>query len=110
MLVKNYLKKKLKTSTSGLSTRPTQTFIKNYAQLFSFSGATLAPSSMSGSYTTSKTRSSLKRSPTKKYAPSGPAKDPNYPGYNKLRLDSAISPKHSPRSSAAGVEKVREAF
>lgn len=31
----------------------------------------------------------------------------NYPGYNKLRLDSATSPKHSPRSGPSGAEKVR---
>ncbi|XP_026727716.1 centrosomal protein of 104 kDa [Trichoplusia ni] len=73
----------------------------------SVSGATLAPSSLSGSYTTSKTKSSLKKSPTKRYTPSRTAKDfSNYPGYNKLRLDSAVSPKHSPRSAASGVEKV----
>lgn len=75
---------------------------------FFLSGATLAPSTMSGSYTTSRTKSSLKRSPTKKYAPSRPGKDTNYLGYNKLRLDSAVSPKHSPRSLAAGVEKVKK--
>lgn len=75
----------------------------------SISGVTLAPSSL-GSYstTTSKTKSSLKKSPTKRYTPSRAIKDfSNYPGYNKLRLDSAVSPKHSPRSSAGGVEKVR---
>ncbi|KAH9633166.1 hypothetical protein HF086_013789 [Spodoptera exigua] len=74
----------------------------------SASGATLAPSSISGSYTTSKTKSSLKKSPTKRYTPRAAAKDfSNYPGYNKLRLDSAVSPKHSPRSAASGgVEKV----
>ncbi|XP_022818767.1 centrosomal protein of 104 kDa [Spodoptera litura] len=74
----------------------------------SASGATLAPSSISGSYTTSKTKSSLKKSPTKRYTPRSTAKDfSNYPGYNKLRLDSAVSPKHSPRSAASGgVEKV----
>lgn len=74
----------------------------------SASGATLAPSSLSGSYTTSKTKSSLKKSPTKRFTPSRTAKDfSNYPGYNKLRLDSAVSPKHSPRSAASsGVEKV----
>ena len=77
----------------------------------SVSGATLAPSSLSGSYTTatSKTKSSLKKSPTKRYTPRSTAKDfSNYPGYNKLRLDSAVSPKHSPRSAGAsgGVEKV----
>ncbi|XP_063542566.1 centrosomal protein of 104 kDa [Cydia strobilella] len=71
----------------------------------SISGATLAPSSLSGSYTTSKSKSSLKKSPTKRYTPSRAVKDfANYPCYNKLRLDSAVSPKHSPRSSAA--EKV----
>lgn len=76
----------------------------------SVSGVTLAPSSL-GSYstTTSKTKSSLKKSPTKRYTPSRAIKDfSNYPGYNKLRLDSAVSPKHSPRSSACGVEKVRD--
>ncbi|KAF9797752.1 hypothetical protein SFRURICE_017947, partial [Spodoptera frugiperda] len=75
----------------------------------SASGATLAPSSISGSYTTSRTKSSLKKSPTKRYTPRSTAKDfSNYPGYNKLRLDSAVSPKHSPRSNASGsgVEKV----
>uniref|UniRef100_A0A2A4J9Q4 Uncharacterized protein n=1 Tax=Heliothis virescens TaxID=7102 RepID=A0A2A4J9Q4_HELVI len=74
----------------------------------SVSGATLAPSSLSGSYTTSKTKSSLKKSPTKRYTPRSVTKDfSNYPGYNKLRLDSAVSPKHSPRSAASsGVEKV----
>lgn len=75
----------------------------------SVSGVTLAPSSL-GSYstTTSKTKSSLKKSPTKRYTPSRAIKDfSNYPGYNKLRLDSAVSPKHSPRSSTGGVEKVR---
>ncbi|CAB3229836.1 unnamed protein product [Arctia plantaginis] len=71
------------------------------------SGGTLAPSSIGGSYTTSKTKSSLKKSPTKRYTPSRTVKDfVNYPGYNKLRLDSAASPKHSPRSSASGTEKV----
>lgn len=71
------------------------------------SGGTLAPSSISGSYTTSKTKSSLKKSPTKRYTPSRTVKDlSNYPGYNKLRLDSATSPKHSPRTSATGTEKV----
>lgn len=71
----------------------------------SVSGVTLAPSSLSGSYTTSKSKSSLKKSPTKRYTPSRAVKDfANYPCYNKLRLDSAVSPKHSPRSSA--VEKV----
>ncbi|XP_075985433.1 centrosomal protein of 104 kDa [Anticarsia gemmatalis] len=73
------------------------------------SGGTLAPSSISGSYTTSKTKSSLKKSPTKRYTPttSRTAKDlSNYPGYNKLRLDSAVSPKHSPRSTSSGTEKV----
>nr|XP_049701455.1 centrosomal protein of 104 kDa isoform X2 [Helicoverpa armigera] len=74
----------------------------------SVSGATLAPSSLSGSYTTSKTKSSLKKSPTKRYTPRSVTKDfSNYPGYNKLRLDSAVSPKHSPRSAASsGNEKV----
>ncbi|GBP20835.1 Centrosomal protein of 104 kDa [Eumeta japonica] len=72
----------------------------------SVSGSTLAPSSLS-SMTTSKTKSSLKRSPTKRYVPSRTTRDfTNYPGYNKLRLDSAVSPKHSPRSSSAGNEKV----
>ncbi|CAH0403059.1 unnamed protein product [Chilo suppressalis] len=70
------------------------------------SGSTLAPSSLSGSYTT-RTRSSLKKSPTKRYTPSRSTKDvSNYPGYNKLRLDSAVSPKHSPRSAANSTEKV----
>ncbi|KPJ00713.1 Centrosomal protein of 104 kDa [Papilio xuthus] len=79
----------------------------SYSLKSSASGATLAPSSLSGSFTTSRTKSSLKKSPTKKYAPSRTAKDfSNYPGYNKLRLDSAVSPKHSPRSSAVGNEKV----
>ncbi|KOB69240.1 Uncharacterized protein OBRU01_17087 [Operophtera brumata] len=69
-------------------------------------GATLAPS-LSGSFTSNKTKSSLKKSPTKKYTPARTAKDfSNYPGYNKLRLDSATSPKHSPRSLAANIEKV----
>ncbi|XP_049879827.1 centrosomal protein of 104 kDa [Pectinophora gossypiella] len=73
----------------------------------SVSGATLAPSSLSSfSNTTSKTKSSLKRSPTKRYTPSRAIKDFSCPGYNKLRLDSAVSPKHTPRSSASGVEKV----
>ncbi|XP_028172012.1 centrosomal protein of 104 kDa [Ostrinia furnacalis] len=71
------------------------------------SGGTLAPSSLSGSYTTSRTKSSLKKSPTKRYTPSRTAKDfSNYPGYNKLRLDSAVSPKHSPRSTVSASEKV----
>ncbi|XP_037873999.1 centrosomal protein of 104 kDa isoform X2 [Bombyx mori] len=71
------------------------------------SGSTLAPSSVSGSYT-NKVRSSLKKSPTKRYAPSRlTSKDScSSPGYNKLRLDSAVSPKHSPRSSASVAEKV----
>lgn len=69
------------------------------------SGVTLAPSSLSGSYTTSKTRSSLKKSsPMKRYTPTK-KEFANNLGYNKLRLDSAVSPKHSPRSSAC-VEKV----
>lgn len=74
----------------------------------SVSGATLAPSSLTGSYTSSKTKSSLKKTPTKRYTPKTTAKDiSHYPGYNKLRLDSAVSPKHSPRSMASGgVEKV----
>ncbi|KAL0861679.1 hypothetical protein ABMA27_009165 [Loxostege sticticalis] len=71
------------------------------------SAGTLAPSSLSGSFTTSRTKSSLKKSPTKRYTPSRATKDfSNYPGYNKLRLDSAISPKHSPRSTASATEKV----
>ncbi|XP_059055953.1 centrosomal protein of 104 kDa [Achroia grisella] len=71
------------------------------------SSGTLAPSSLSGSYTTSKTKSSLKKTPTKRYTPSRIAKDfSNYPGYNKLRLDSAVSPKHSPRPTASSSEKV----
>lgn len=71
------------------------------------SGSTLAPSSLSGSYTTSKSKSSLKKSPTKRYTPTRTAKDfSNYPGYNKLRLDSAVSPKHSPRSTVSASEKV----
>ncbi|XP_063833817.1 uncharacterized protein LOC135082985 [Ostrinia nubilalis] len=75
------------------------------------SGGTLAPSSLSGSYTTSRTKSSLKKSPTKRYTPSRTAKDfSNYPGYNKLRLDSAVSPKHSPRSTVSASEKVRVHF
>ncbi|XP_068625323.1 centrosomal protein of 104 kDa [Battus philenor] len=79
----------------------------SYSLKSSASGATLAPSSLSGSFTTSRTKSSLKKSPTKKYTPSRTVKDfSNYPGYNKLRLDSAVSPKHSPRSSAVGNEKV----
>ncbi|CAG5049804.1 unnamed protein product [Parnassius apollo] len=79
----------------------------SYSLKSSASGATLAPSSLSGSLTTSRTKSSLKKSPTKKYTPSRTAKDfSNYPGYNKLRLDSAVSPKHSPRTTAVGNEKV----
>ncbi|CAG9792779.1 unnamed protein product [Diatraea saccharalis] len=71
------------------------------------SGSTLAPSSLSGSYTTRTSKSSLKRSPTKRYTPSRTTKDSsNYPGYNKLRLDSAVSPKHSPRSTPNATEKV----
>ncbi|KAM3956825.1 centrosomal protein of 104 kDa [Aphomia sociella] len=73
------------------------------------SSGTLAPSSLSGSYTTttSRTKSSLKKSPTKRYTPSRTAKDfSNYPGYNKLRLDSAVSPKHSPRTTVSSSEKV----
>lgn len=79
----------------------------SYSLKSSASGATLAPSSLSGSFTTSRTKSSLKKSPTKKYTPSVKGKDSNtYLGYNKLRLDSAVSPKHSPRASVAGNEKV----
>ncbi|XP_060807331.1 centrosomal protein of 104 kDa [Amyelois transitella] len=71
----------------------------------SVSGSTLAPSSLSSH--TSRTKSSLKKSPTKRYTPSRTAKDfSNYPGYNKLRLDSAVSPKHSPRSTVSATEKV----
>ncbi|XP_053618620.1 centrosomal protein of 104 kDa [Plodia interpunctella] len=73
----------------------------------SISGVTLAPSSIS-SHTTSRTKSSLKKSPTKRYTPSRTIKDfSNYDiGYNKLRLDSAVSPKHSPRSMVSASEKV----
>ncbi|CAH0717934.1 unnamed protein product, partial [Brenthis ino] len=79
----------------------------SYSLKSSASGATLAPSSLSGSFTTSRTKSSLKKSPTKKYTPTGKGKDStNYLGYNKLRLDSAVSPKHSPKASVSGNEKV----
>lgn len=61
------------------------------------SGVTLAPSSLSGSNTTSKTKSSLKKTPTKRYIPVRTTRDFSNLGYNKLRLDSAVSPKHSPR-------------
>lgn len=68
----------------------------------SASGVTLAPSSC-GSVSS---KSSLKKSPTKRYSLSRTTRDfENYPGYNKLRLDSAVSPKHSPRNSTSA-EKV----
>ncbi|KAL4716449.1 hypothetical protein ACJJTC_015877 [Scirpophaga incertulas] len=70
------------------------------------SGSTLAPSSISGSNTTSRTKSSLKKSSTKRYVPSRPTKDPSYPGYNKLRLDSAVSPKHSSNLTSSTSDKV----
>lgn len=69
------------------------------------SAVTLAPSSVSGSYST-KSKSNLKKSPTKRYTPRTAKDLSNYPGYNKLRLDSAISPKHSPRPNASATEKV----
>lgn len=40
------------------------------------SGGTLAPSSVSGSYTTSRTKSSLKKSPNKRYTPSTFSRNP----------------------------------
>ncbi|XP_072948008.1 centrosomal protein of 104 kDa [Epargyreus clarus] len=99
------------TTVSGMTTSLGMTSslgaTSSYSLKSSASGATLAPSSLSGSFTTSRTKSSLKKSPTKKYTPSKTTKDfSNYPGYNKLRLDSAVSPKHSPRSSVVGNEKV----
>lgn len=101
-------------TTSGMTSSLMTSSIgatSSYSLKSSASGATLAPSSLSGSLTTSRTKSSLKKSPTKKYTPSRTAKDfSNYPGYNKLRLDSAVSPKHSPRSSAAGNEKVGRTY
>ncbi|CAH2057358.1 unnamed protein product, partial [Iphiclides podalirius] len=97
-------------TTSGMTSSLMTSSIgatSSYSLKSSASGATLAPSSLSGSLTTSRTKSSLKKTPTKRYTPSRTAKDlSNYPGYNKLRLDSAVSPKHSPRSSAVGNEKV----
>ncbi|XP_023937163.1 centrosomal protein of 104 kDa [Bicyclus anynana] len=93
------------TTSFGMSTSMDAT--SSYSLKSSASGATLAPSSLSGSFTTSRTKSSLKKTPTKKYTPTRSPKDVSgYPGYNKLRLDSAISPKHSPRSSVLGNEKV----
>ncbi|XP_041970900.1 centrosomal protein of 104 kDa [Aricia agestis] len=77
----------------------------SYSLKSSASSATLAPSSMSGSLTTSRAKSSLKKSPTKKYVPT-PRTPKDSLGYNKLRLDSAVSPKHSPKMSLAGNEKV----
>ncbi|XP_047520581.1 centrosomal protein of 104 kDa [Pieris napi] len=88
------------TTSSGMTSMDT-----SYALKSSASSVTLAPSSLSGSLTTSRSKSSLKKTPTKKYSPRIGTKDSSYPGYNKLRLDSAISPKHSPRSSTAN-EKV----
>ncbi|CAG4939723.1 unnamed protein product [Colias eurytheme] len=99
------------TTVSGMSTSIGMTAsmdaTSSYTLKSSASSATLAPSSLSGSFTTSRTKSSLKKTPTKKYATTRPSKDStNYPGYNKLRLDSAVSPKHSPRPSTVGNEKV----
>ncbi|CAG9570655.1 unnamed protein product [Danaus chrysippus] len=99
------------TTVSGMTTSYGMTSsmdaTSSYSLKSSTSGGTLAPSSLSGSFTTSRTKSSLKKTPTKKYTPTKSSKDAsNYPGYNKLRLDSAISPKHSPRSSVGGNEKV----
>ncbi|KAG7300999.1 hypothetical protein JYU34_015363 [Plutella xylostella] len=66
------------------------------------SASTLAPS-LSGSFTSAKTKSSLKKTPTKRYTPT---KNKDFTiGYNKLRLDSATSPKHSPKTPSTG-EKV----
>lgn len=100
------------TTVSGMTTSYGMTSsmdaTSSYSLKSSASGGTLAPSSLSGSFTTSRTKSSLKKTPTKKYTPTKSSKDAtNYPGYNKLRLDSAISPKHSPRSSVGGNEKVK---
>lgn len=99
------------TTVSGLTTSFGMTSsldaTSSYSLKSSASGSTLAPSSLSGSFTTSRTKSSLKKSPTKKYTPTGKPKDGSkFLGYNKLRLDSAVSPKHSPRQSVAGNEKV----
>ncbi|XP_064075101.1 centrosomal protein of 104 kDa isoform X1 [Vanessa tameamea] len=99
------------TTVSGMSTSFGMTSsldaTSSYSLKSSASGGTLAPSSLSGSFTTSRTKSSLKKSPTKRYTPTGKSKEgTNFPGYNKLRLDSAVSPKHSPRSSVTGSEKV----
>ncbi|CAK1543363.1 unnamed protein product [Leptosia nina] len=88
------------TTSLGMSSIDT-----SYALKSSASSATLAPSSLSGSFTTSRTKSSLRKTPTKKYISSRTVKDTSCPGYNKLRLDSAVSPKHSPRPST-GNEKV----
>lgn len=62
--------------------------------------------SMSKSMTTSmyQPKSSLKKSSSKKYTTSvgfnGVKNDGEFPGYNKLRLDSAVSPKHQPKPSS----------
>lgn len=97
------------TTSFGMSTSMDAT--SSYSLKSSASGATLAPSSLSGSFTTSRTKSSLKKTPTKKYTPTKSSKDvAGYLGYNKLRLDSAVSPKHSPRSSVLGNEKVSKIF
>lgn len=93
--------------TSSLMTSLGATSSYSLKSMASSVSGTLAPSSL-GSYstTTSKSKSSMKKSPTKRYTPSRVKDLSNYPGYNKLRLDSAVSPKHSPRSNGAA-EKVR---
>ncbi|VVD00025.1 unnamed protein product [Leptidea sinapis] len=92
------------TSSLGMSSSLGLTSLEtSYSLKSSASSATLAPSSMSGSLT-SRSKSSMKKSSTKKCA-SKVVKDVSSPGYNKLRLDSAISPKHSPRPPNA-TEKV----
>lgn len=99
------------TPSARTSTGISNSMTSSYSLKTSASGTTLAPSSLSGSYTTKTNKSSLKKSPTKRYTPSKTAKDfSNYPGYNKLRLDSAVSPKHSPRSTASATDKVSILF